>query len=78
MDYIFVRSPYRSLLYLLSYYRRYPPPPLPPPAAVLRLDTHSNRYNLIIERETSSITELQATPAALNLKEGEMKILLKR
>jgi hypothetical protein len=60
MDYIFVRSPYRSLLYFLSYRRRYPPPPpLPsPPAAVLGLDIHPDRYNLIIKRETSSIAEL--------------------
>jgi hypothetical protein len=60
MDYIFVRSPYRSLLYLSSYYRRYPPPPPlpPPPAAVLELDTYPDRYNLIMERETSSIAEL--------------------
>jgi hypothetical protein len=60
MNYIFVRSSYRSLLYLPFYYRRYPPPsPLsPPPTAVLGLDIYSNRYNLIIERETSFIAEL--------------------
>jgi hypothetical protein len=59
MDDIFVGSPYRSLLYLLSYYRRYPPPSSSPPsAAVLGLDIHSNRYNLIIKKETFFIAEL--------------------
>jgi hypothetical protein len=45
---------------------------------VLELDAYPDRYNLIMERETSFIAELQAAPAALDLKEGEMEILLKR
>jgi hypothetical protein len=75
MEYIFVESLYLSLLYLSSHRRYYPPLLLPPPPAALELDAYPDRYNLIMERETSSIAELQA---ALGLEKREIEILLKR
>jgi len=41
----------------------------------LGLDTYPDQYNLTVERETSSIAELQAT---LGLEKRKMEILLKR
>ena len=75
MEYIFVESLYLPLLHLSSHRRCYPPLLLPPPPTALELDAYPDRYNLIIERETSSIAELQA---ALGLEKREIEILLKR